>query len=118
MVKRRLNNAHQRCAKRETDNHRDTERESHLHDGPAQVFQMLQKRFGGFGLWRITKFKNISQRHRVTFVRMPSGKSCARREREETASGEHRTNAKRISVANFIVGDHAADLFAGESTTI
>ena len=73
MVKRRLDNPHQRRAKRETNNHRDTQRESHLHDGPAQVFQMLEKRLGRFGLRRITKFENVSQRHRT-------GKS-ARRER-------------------------------------
>src|SRR4030095_8965888 len=72
MVKRRLDNAHQRRAKRKTNNHRDTERESHLHDGPAQVFQMLEKRLGRFGLGRITKFKNVSQRHEVAFVRIPS----------------------------------------------
>src|SRR5882757_10045707 len=72
MVKRRLNNSHQRRAKRETSNHRNTQRESHLYDGPAKVFQMLEKRLGCFGLRRITKFKNVSQRHQVAFVRMPS----------------------------------------------
>jgi hypothetical protein len=33
---------------------------------------MLEKRLGRFGLRRITKFKNVSQRHRVVFVRMPN----------------------------------------------
>ena len=75
MVKRRLNNSHQRRAKRETRNHRDTQRESHLYDGPAKVFEMLEKRLGRFGLRRITKFKDVSQRHRVAFVRMPGDPS-------------------------------------------
>src|SRR6266550_3606219 len=72
MVKRRLDNPHQRRPKRETNNHRDTERESYLHDGPTQVFQMLEKRLGRFGLRRIAKFENVLQRHQVAFVRMPS----------------------------------------------
>src|SRR4029077_20550861 len=63
MVKRRLNNSHQCRAKRETKNHRDTQRESYLYDGPSKVFQMLEKRLGRFGLRRITKFENVSQRH-------------------------------------------------------
>jgi hypothetical protein len=33
---------------------------------------MLKKRLGRFGLRRITKFKNVSQRHQIAFVRMPS----------------------------------------------
>src|SRR6266513_695799 len=72
MVKRRLDNPHQRRPKRETNNHRDTERESYLHDGPAQVFQMLEKLLGRFGLRRITKFENVLQRHHVGFVRISS----------------------------------------------
>src|SRR6478735_3411773 len=72
MVKRRLDNPHQRRAQRETNNHRDAERESHFHNRPAKVFEMLEKRLGGFGLRWITKFKNVSQRHRIAFVRMRS----------------------------------------------
>src|SRR6266550_727445 len=101
MVKRCLDNPHQRRPKRETNNHRDTERESYLHDGPAQVFQMLEKRLGRFGLRRITKFKNVS-----------------RRDRQKTPSGERGANAKRVGVANFILRDHATNLFAAESATI
>jgi hypothetical protein len=70
MVKRRLDNPHQRRAQRETNNHRDAERESHFHNRPAKVFEMLEKRLGGFGLRWITKFKNVSQRHRIAFVRI------------------------------------------------
>src|SRR6185503_3503457 len=65
MVKRRLDNAHQRRAKRETNNHRDRQRDGHLYDGPPQVFQMFEKRLRNFGFRRITKSKNVSQRHRV-----------------------------------------------------
>src|SRR5262245_43286549 len=79
---------------------------------------MLQKRFGGFGLRRITKFENVSQRHRIAFVRMSSRKSCVRPKRQETAGGERRTNAKRISVTNFVVGDHAANLSVAEFATV
>jgi hypothetical protein len=70
MVKRRLDNPHQRRAKRETNNHRDTQRESHFHDRPAKVFEMLEKGLGRFAFRWITKFKNVSQRHRIAFVRM------------------------------------------------
>jgi hypothetical protein len=77
MIKRRLNNAHQCRAKRETNNHRDTQRESHLYDGPAKVFQVLEEWLGRFGLRRIAKFKSVSQRHLVAFVRMPSDFSLA-----------------------------------------
>src|SRR5215211_848405 len=110
MVKRRLDNPHQRGTKRETNNHRGTQRQSDLHDRPAQVFQMLEKRLRRFGLRRITKFKYVSQRHRIG--------SSARREGEETASGERGANAKRVRVANFILRNHATNLFAGESAAI
>src|SRR6266480_6356054 len=110
MVKRRLDNPHQRRAKRETSNHRNAERESDLHDGPAQVFQMLEKRLGRFGLRRITKFKDVSQRHRT--------ENSGQRERQKTASGERGANAKRVGVANFVLRDHATNLFAAESATI
>src|SRR5574338_405376 len=68
MIERRLDNPHQGAAKRETDDHRYSKRESHLHNGPPQVFQMLQKRLGRFSLRRITEFEDVSQGHRITFV--------------------------------------------------
>src|SRR4029077_15836497 len=110
MVKRRLNDPHQRRAKRETNNHRETHRESHLHDGPTQVFQMFEKRLGRFGLRRITKFKKFSPRHRT--------EKSTRRERQKAASGERGANAKRVGVANFILRNHATNLLAVESTAI
>ena len=41
-----------------------------------------------------------------------------RRERQKAASSERGANTKGVRVANFIVRDHAANLFAGESATI
>src|SRR5215216_447123 len=110
MVKRRLDNPYQRRAKRETNDHRNTERESNLHDGPAQVLQMLEKRLGRFSLRRITKFKNVSQRHRT--------ENSMRRERQKAASGERGANAKRVGVADFVLRNHATNLFASESAAI
>jgi hypothetical protein len=40
------------------------------------------------------------------------------REREKAASGEGGANAKRIGIANFILRNHLANLFAGESSAI
>src|SRR5215471_12067152 len=117
MVERRLDDPHQRSAKRETNNHRYPKRESHLHDGPAEVFQMLEKRLRRFSLRRITKFKDVSQRHRVSFVQTSRDFSLTR-EREKAASGEGGANAKRIGIANFILRNHLANLFAGESSAI
>ena len=108
-VKRCLDNAHQRRAKRKTDNHRDPHRESHLHDGPAQVFQMLEKRFGCFALRRITKFEDVSERHRT---------GSLARERQKTARGKRGANAQSIGVANFVLRDHATNLLAVESAAI
>ena len=41
-----------------------------------------------------------------------------RRERQKAASGERCANTKGVRVANFIILNHAANLFAGESATI
>src|SRR5262245_2131787 len=71
---------------------------------------MLEKRLGRFGFRRITKFKNVSQRHRT-------GRST-RRERQKTASGQGGANAKCVAVANFILRNHPANLLAGESLAI
>src|SRR5947207_8694310 len=101
MVKRRLDNAHQRRAKRETNNHGYPKGESHLHDGPPQVFEMLKKRFRRFGFRRITKFKNVSESHRTG--------SSARSERHKTARGERGADGKCVSVANLVVRNHATD---------
>src|SRR5882724_5465546 len=44
--------------------------------------------------------------------------TSARRERQKTPSGERGAYAKRVGVANFILRDHATNLFAAESATI
>src|SRR5437016_14400310 len=102
MMERSLNHADERCTKRKTGNHRDPERDRHLHDRPAQVLQMLEKRLGGFALRRIAKFENVSQCHRI--------ESSARRERQKTASSERGANPKRVGVVNFSVRHHATKL--------
>src|SRR4051794_30164573 len=71
---------------------------------------MLEKRLGCFGLRRITKFENVSQRHRTG--------SSTRRERQKTASAERGANAKCVCVANFVVCDHTTNLLAGEFAAI
>ena len=71
---------------------------------------MLEKRFGSFALWRVTKFENVSQRHRT--------EKSVWRERQKTASDEHRTNAERVSVTNFVVCDHAPNFLYIKLTAI
>src|SRR5262245_41703826 len=71
---------------------------------------MLEKRLGRFSFRRITKFENVSQRHRTG--------SSTRRDRHKTASGEGGANAKRVGVATFILRNHPANLLAGESAAI
>src|SRR5262249_8383606 len=78
---------------------------------------MLKKWFRSFAFRRIAKFENVSERHRITFVRMLSDFSLTR-ERQKTAGGERRANAECVCVANFIFRNHPANLLAGESAAI
>src|SRR5262249_3663076 len=105
-----LEDVHQRRAKRKTDNHCNRQRQGHFHDGPAQVFQMLEKRLGGLGFRRIAKSEDVSQRHLTG--------SSTQRERQKIASGKRGADAKCVSVANFVLRNHVANLFAGESPAI
>src|SRR5262245_15975338 len=109
-MERRLQDAYQRRAKCETNNHGNTQGESHLHDGPAQVFQMLEKRFGSFALRQIAKLENVAQRHRT--------ENSARHQRQKTASSESSANAECVSVANFVLCDHAPNLFDSKFAAI
>src|SRR2546430_708378 len=49
--------------KDEAQHHRRQECDGHLHDGPAQVFEVLEKRLGGFALRQVPKFENVAQSH-------------------------------------------------------
>ncbi len=63
VAQRPLHDLDERVAKDEAQRHRRQERDGHLHDGPAQVFEVLEKRLGGFALRLVSKFKNVAQSH-------------------------------------------------------
>ena len=67
-LQRRLHDPHQQRSKRETNDHRDDQRDRHLYDGPSQILEMLEKRLGSFALGQFAKFENVSQRHRVRLI--------------------------------------------------
>src|SRR5207249_3425794 len=78
---------------REANDHRHDERDRHLHDGPAQVFEMLEKRLGRFALRQLAKFENVSQRHWIESQR----RSSERKPRAASRAQMPRVLASRIS---------------------
>ena len=63
IVQRALHDLDERITKGEAQHHRHQQRDCHLHDGPAQVFEVLEKRLGDFALRQVSKLENVSQSH-------------------------------------------------------
>src|SRR5438093_2605003 len=110
VAQRRLQDPHESRAKREANNHGGAKRQSHLHDGPSQVFKMFEKRLRSFALRPVAKFKDVSQRHGWEESTRPQRQKAARRQR--------RANAQRIGVANFVLRNHAANFIHSKFTAI
>src|SRR6266403_2727649 len=62
-VERRMHHSHEDRTKGETNDHRQDESDRHFHDRPAQVFEMLEERFGRFTFRQFAKLENVLQGH-------------------------------------------------------
>ena len=62
-LQRRLEDPDQPGSKSEANNHGCDQSDCHFYDGPTQIFEMLEKRFGSFALRQFAKFENVPKRH-------------------------------------------------------